>query len=109
MSVIPEYCKKVSFIDEKFADEYITKLHKTSKRKLVPVRAYLCEKCLTWHLTSIKSSEPRVKEVIVEKIIKVNKPDQKLLDKHSMICQKYKNTREELELLKVCLSIICVL
>lgn len=50
-------CKKVSFADEKFAQIYIDKLQKTSNRRLIPVRAYLCEKCLLWHLTSIESRE----------------------------------------------------
>ena len=50
-------CKKVSFADEKFAQTYIDKLHKTSNRRLIPVRSYLCEKCLLWHLTSIESRE----------------------------------------------------
>ena len=52
-------CKKVSFINEKFANEYIDKLQKTSVRRIKPVRAYLCEKCTTWHLTSIEGYEER--------------------------------------------------
>ncbi len=55
-------CKKVSFINEKYADEYIAKLKKTSYRKVKPVRSYLCEKCLTWHLTS----NDRDKELIIK-------------------------------------------
>lgn len=50
-------CKKVSFTDEKFANDYLKKLHKTSSREIKPVRAYLCEHCLCWHLTSIRSEE----------------------------------------------------
>lgn len=45
-------CKKVSFADEKQALFYIEKLGKTSNRTTVPQRAYLCHKCLNWHLTS---------------------------------------------------------
>lgn len=52
-------CNKVRFIDEKFALKYIDKLNKTSCRERKPVRAYLCEKCLCWHLTSIESKENR--------------------------------------------------
>jgi predicted RNase H-like nuclease (RuvC/YqgF family) len=52
-------CRKVYFVDEKFALEYIDKLNKTSSREIKPVRAYLCEKCLCWHLTSIESKENR--------------------------------------------------
>lgn len=45
-------CKKVSFSDEQQAIYYIEKLRKTSKRPSIPQRAYLCEKCFNWHLTS---------------------------------------------------------
>lgn len=47
-----ERCKKVSFINEDFALQYIKKLKETSVRTKVPSRAYLCETCLNWHLTS---------------------------------------------------------
>jgi predicted RNase H-like nuclease (RuvC/YqgF family) len=47
-----ERCKKVSFINEDFALQYIKKLKETSVRTKVPSRAYLCEVCLNWHLTS---------------------------------------------------------
>jgi len=47
-------CNKVCFCDEEAALFYIDKLQKTSKRKRIPVRAYLCDKCLTWHITSTK-------------------------------------------------------
>lgn len=52
-------CKKVYFINEKFALEYVEKLKKTSCRERKPVNAYLCEKCLNWHLTSIDSKEKK--------------------------------------------------
>lgn len=52
-------CKKVSFATEKFALQYVEKLKATSCRKRNPVNAYLCEKCLTWHLTSIDTMENR--------------------------------------------------
>jgi len=47
-----ERCKKVSFINEDFAIQYLKKLKETSVRTKVPSRAYLCETCLNWHLTS---------------------------------------------------------
>jgi len=50
-------CKKVSFANELFANAYIDKLKKTSVRRLKPVRSYLCENCLNWHLTSIEGTE----------------------------------------------------
>lgn len=45
-------CWKVKFLNEEQADSYIKKLNATSKRYKKLVRAYLCEKCLNWHLTS---------------------------------------------------------
>jgi len=47
-----EVCKKVSFCNEQYATAYIEKLNKTSIRERKPIRAYLCEKCFNWHLTS---------------------------------------------------------
>lgn len=49
-----QYCRKVSFADEKSANDYLQRLSKTSIREVVPQRAYLCEKCNAWHLTSKK-------------------------------------------------------
>jgi hypothetical protein len=49
---IPAKCKKSSFKDQESANKYILKLQATSKRDRIPQRAYLCEKCNTWHLTS---------------------------------------------------------
>ena len=57
MSLSIEKCNKVYFLDEKQANFYIQKLNKTSSRDLKPVRAYLCECCLNWHLTSIEAKE----------------------------------------------------
>lgn len=51
------YCKKVSFATEADAIYYINKLKKTSSRKVLPARAYLCEECLNWHLTSIQHAD----------------------------------------------------
>ena len=45
-------CTKVKFSDEANALFYLDKLKRTSKRKVFPQSAYLCEKCLSWHLTS---------------------------------------------------------
>lgn len=46
-------CKKTKFATEEYAAAYVKKLQKTSKRKVVPQRTYLCPECLTWHLTSL--------------------------------------------------------
>ncbi len=45
-------CTKVSFSTEAYAKEHIEKLKGKSKRKVVPSRAYKCNKCSAWHLTS---------------------------------------------------------
>jgi hypothetical protein len=57
--IMNKSCKKVSFSDEKTALYYIDKLKRTSVRTIVPHRAYLCEKCFCWHLTSRLSAEER--------------------------------------------------
>lgn len=44
-------CTKVKFSDEAQALFYIDKLKKTSKRIKIPKRAYLCQYCLSYHLT----------------------------------------------------------
>lgn len=50
-------CSKTYFADEKTAMEYVVRLQATSKRKVVPNRAYLCEKCLNWHITSLSENK----------------------------------------------------
>lgn len=61
-------CKKVSFVDEKQALLYIEKLQATSTRKKKPIRAYLCEKCFTWHLTSIQDDNNKEIETLRSKL-----------------------------------------
>lgn len=46
------YCKKTSFGTKAFADEYLAKIERESKRPKIPIRSYLCPKCNNWHLTS---------------------------------------------------------
>jgi len=50
-------CKKTSFINEQYALDFIEKLKNTSKRRVIPIEAYLCTKCLTWHVSSIRKNE----------------------------------------------------
>ncbi len=45
-------CKKTKFINEATAYLYIKKYKETSRRDTIPVRAYLCDQCLVWHVTS---------------------------------------------------------
>jgi len=61
-------CMKVSFINEKYADEYVAKLKRTSYRKVKPIRSYLCEKCLTWHLASTTDHDKKLLESYQGKI-----------------------------------------
>lgn len=57
-------CKKVKFSTEKDAEFYLSKLKKTSSRKNIPTRAYLCPFCTSWHLTSRDSFEnKKIKEL----------------------------------------------
>lgn len=65
-------CGKVSFINEKFANEYIEKLQKTSTRQRKPIRAYLCSQCLTWHLTSKTEFDEDEIKVLKEKVKQKN-------------------------------------
>lgn len=45
-------CKKVRFANEEAALFSLKKIQSISKRRIVPIRAYLCKYCKTWHLTS---------------------------------------------------------
>jgi hypothetical protein len=83
-------CLKTTFRDEKEALFYIDKLRKTSKRSVLPIRAYLCEKCLLWHLTS-KDDKTKIK---IERLEKEN----------NNLKNKIKNLRVEIERLKCKLS-----
>lgn len=66
-------CKKVSFGTKEFADAYIAKLQKESKREKKPINSYLCVKCNCWHLTSweqvdvmkfVKETNEELEEII---------------------------------------------
>ena len=117
-------CKKVSFCDERYANEYIAKLNKTSQRKLKPVRAYLCEKCFTWHLTSIHtidSCQDKKLELETERLLAKEEKQQqyeqrgiemqnqkynKLNNKYNILCQNHKKIKEEYLLFKISVSIL---
>jgi len=118
-------CTKVSFIDENYANQYISKLNKTSKRKLKPVRAYLCENCLAWHLSSIEEINHKLPKLEQDRLLskelkqkeyerrgleiakeKQDEKYKKLNDKHSVLCSKYKQVKEDYLLFKICVSIL---
>ena len=118
-------CKKVKFIDEEFANQYIHKLNKTSKRRLKPVRAYLCEKCLTWHISSIESISSKLPKIEQERLlakeqkqkeyeqkgIEIAKQKQdekynKLNNKYNLLHQSNKKLKEEYLLFKISVAIL---
>jgi len=45
-------CPKVHFHSYKLAQDKLKIIMRTSQRKKIPVRAYKCDKCGLWHLTS---------------------------------------------------------
>lgn len=94
MSEVP--CRKVSFSDEKTALFYIDKLKKTSKRKVKPVRAYLCEKCLTWHLTSREERMSREEEQLTIRIGKLENKVKQLRKESENKTKKINNLHEEI-------------
>ena len=49
-------CKKSKYVSEEFALIELKNIQKRSKRKVIPVRAYLCKHCGKWHLTSQPSA-----------------------------------------------------
>jgi uncharacterized protein YlaI len=65
-------CKKVSFINEQYALDYIEILRKTSKRYVKPIRAYLCEECNKWHLTHFQMKDLSGMERHIKKIEEAN-------------------------------------
>lgn len=72
-------CTKVKFATEQYAIEHIKKLKATSRRMVVPQRAYLCEHCNTWHLTSQKPTTHDLYEKRVEKLkVLIEKKDAEL-------------------------------
>lgn len=65
-------CKKVKFRIEADALFYIQKLENTSTRKTIPIRAYLCPYCTSWHLTSkveMTSNEIKISEELKTQIL----------------------------------------
>ena len=58
-------CKKTQYASEEFALDHIKRIIKKSTRDKVPTRAYLCNICNLWHLTSSKDwkEEVRLKDL----------------------------------------------
>ena len=84
-------CKKVSFINEKFALEYIDKLQRTSTRSRKPVNAYLCHHCLSWHLTSIELKEIKQLKFLNRQVENLKSKVLHLQKENSRLILKLKN------------------
>lgn len=72
-------CKKTSFLSEKFADLHIKKLRETGKYNPKIFRAYLCEKCHCWHLTTTTKEEEVTIDYLLLKTKSKNKKIMELL------------------------------
>lgn len=72
-------CKKSKFSSETQAIAALKCIQFKSKRKVVPVRAYLCKFCGTWHLTSRLDSFKLQKEN-EELKLKVTDLEQEIVD-----------------------------
>lgn len=94
-------CKKVSFATEEFANDYIKKLKKTSIREFKPIRAYLCETCLCWHLTKIESEEQRQVTHLKREIENLKKKNANLTDKLQLAEEKILYQKNEINRLKL--------
>lgn len=96
-----EFCPKTYFINEKFANDYIAKLKNTSTRIKRPVRAYLCDKCLNWHLTSQTQHQfdvlQQYKKALKNKNLEVAK-----------LQKENKELRKKYNLLKIDFGNLCV-
>jgi hypothetical protein len=55
-------CTKVQYTSERFAMMDIDRIKKKSNRDKVPVRAYFCDICDFWHLTSTKDKNTELKD-----------------------------------------------
>jgi hypothetical protein len=47
-----QLCKKTKYSSKEYAEFGIVHIQEKSFKAKIPVRAYLCEKCKCWHLTS---------------------------------------------------------
>ena len=65
-------CKKVKFVNDQESLKKLSFIQEKSKRKVIPVRAYLCKYCNKWHLTSrldtfeLQKENERLKSKILE-------------------------------------------
>lgn len=83
-------CNKSKFLNEKFALDWIEKLKRTSVREKVPLRAYLCTRCGTWHLTSRPEFGDPEKEALKANIERLQDELSKSKDSAAAMDKKYK-------------------
>jgi predicted nucleic acid-binding Zn-ribbon protein len=86
-------CTKAKFTNESEAIFFIDKLKKTSKRERKPQTAYLCKRCNTWHITSIKLEV----DIAMDKLKNQNKQLYNSLIKRN---EKIKKLNEKIEKLE---------
>jgi hypothetical protein len=103
-------CKKSKYISERFALADISRIKKTSKRSKVPTRAYFCNICNFWHLTSqsdkkedfkkekMLALENQVKslKLEIETLKKLSSKENKELNKQIKTDQRVKELNERL-------------
>lgn len=111
MSGTIPYCPKTRFATKADADFYIKKIQAhPNKSGKVPVRAYQCPRCTSWHLTSqidyVKQAEElnkRIEELVAEnaklkaKIAEMQTQSSNDIRKEIRVDQRVKSAREQLE------------
>ena len=102
VATITSTCDKVRYTSERFALMDIDRIKKISTRDKIPVRAYFCNLCSFWHLTSAKSKNDEIRDkkvLALEKEIVALKDEVRAL-KIALNEQKNQNNKEDRLLLK---------
>lgn len=68
-----EQCMKVKYTSEQFALEDIIRIRKQSNRSRIPLRAYYCNNCNFWHLTSKADSSSEKIATLQQKLLEAEK------------------------------------
>lgn len=79
-------CRKTKFATEEVANKFIDKLNNSSKRSEIPVKSYLCSKCLVWHVTKSLDKE---KIKLQKEIVLLIKEKKELSDELRNTNKKY--------------------
>lgn len=96
-------CSKVSYSSEQFAKADLKRIESKNRKcnftKKFPIRTYKCDKCNTWHLTSLSDKKDQEIVRLTQLKIKLNK-ELSLLEKSSKdaileICIKYDALKTE--------------